>query len=411
MKVLQLSYKIPFPQYDGGSYSVYQSTLQMLEAGMQVKTLAMNPARDYVETKGIFEKYQHDTSFEAVKVDTSIRFLPAFLNLFSGRSYFVSRFYSKVFEEKVVEILSKEKHELVVLEHLYLCLYIPAIRKNTKAKIVLRAQNIEHRLWENYGKGIKNPFKKTLLRLATDRLGKFEKHAAARVDGIVALTAEDAQYFESVSKKPVAEIPVGLLHQPELASGTDNDLPVLFHLGSMDWLPNCQGIDWFLEKVLPLIKKEFPGVKICLAGKKMPGKYLRLNTAGLRVEGTVASSVGYMRDKDILIVPLLSGGGMRVKIIEAMACGKTVISTSVGASGIRCRDGREILIGDTEKTFADQVMRCLRSREWMEHIGQNAFRLVNEQYHTGVLSQKTRNFFSGLLKNETALVLEIPEAG
>lgn len=398
MKILQLSYKIPFPQHDGGAYSVYQSSINMLEAGFDVKMLAMQTPKDVVDTSGAFDAFKVKTRFEFVPADTRVKPVNALLNLFKSDSYFVERFYSEVFAEKIRHILLQESFDVVVLEHLYLCQYIEDIRRYSKAKIVLRAQNVEHELWENYTGKVKNPLVKKFLNIATQRLKFFEQKMARQLDGVIALTSHDALFFKMAGEKKlqVSEIPVGFLHTP-VTSVKKHDLPVLFHLGSMDWLPNRQGIDWFLEKVFPLVLQQYPQVKLNLAGKKMPAKYWRLKHPNVLVEGEVASSVQYMADKDILVVPLLSGGGMRVKIIEAMACGKTVISTPLGASGIVCKHNRDILMGDSAWDLAQQIVRCLQSRELVNAIGKNALETVQEHYGPIGLAQKTRLFYEKLL--------------
>jgi len=398
MKVLQLSYKIPFPQYDGGAYSVYHSALCMLHAGMQVKTLAMYTPKDPVDD-GMFEDFKKRTAFESVWVDTNVKPLRALANLLKNESYFIERFYSKNFADRLTSVLSQTNFDFVILEHLYLCPYINLIRKFSKARVVLRAQNIEHELWENYGEKARNPFTRKFLDIATQRLKTFEKNIVKQLDGVIALTQHDAHFFTTASagKIPVTVIAVGPLTLQEHSWEPSVFPPVFFHIGSMDWLPNRQGIDWFIDKVLPLVKKEIPEVKIHLAGKKMPTHYTGPEQKNLCVQGQVPSSLEFMRNKTVLIVPLLSGGGMRVKIIEAMSMGKTVIATSKGASGINCRHNQHILIADTEQEFAEQILRCLRSQELVNTLGQNAFQLVQEFYHPQILSQKTKAFCKSLV--------------
>ncbi|HYG50934.1 MAG TPA: glycosyltransferase, partial [Flavobacteriales bacterium] len=311
MKVLQLAYKVPFPQHDGGSYSIFNSANTMLEAGMNVKTLAMNTPKDWVETAGVYTDFQRDTRFEWVYTDTRIKPGRALLNLLKKESYFTERFFSHAFEQKLMKVLLRNRFDVVVLEHLYLCQYIEAIRAYTDAKIILRAQNVEHRIWEKFLTGVKNPFKKTFLKIATRRLKAYECQVVRELDGIIALTTEDAAFFNYKAPHiPVMEIPVGF--SDSVYTPTVNNMPVLFHLGSMDWLPNVEGIDWFIDHVLPLVVKKYPGIKFHIAGKKMPEWYYRLNNPNLVVDGRISSSKKYMASKDILIVPLLSGGGMRV---------------------------------------------------------------------------------------------------
>lgn len=401
MKVLQLSYKVPFPQHDGGSYSIFNSALNMMEAGMSVKTLSMNSPKDWVETKNMFNDFQRETNFESIYTDTRIKPGYALLNLFKKQSYFIERFYSREFEQKIIDTLLKNKYDIILLEHLYLCPYINAIRSYTEAKIILRAQNIEHRIWEKYIGGIKNIFTRSFLKIATKRLKKYECTIINELDGVIALTTKDAAFFKhKLPLIPVTEIPVGFIHSDENlpVCSTEKTLPVLFHLGSMDWLPNIEGIDWFINDVLPLVVKQHPEIKFHMAGKKMPNWYFKLNNKNLFVDGRVSSVQSYMKNKDILIVPLLSGGGIRVKIIEAMAYGKTVISTTVGARGINLQNNNNVLIADTPSAFANQIIRCIESKELRYTIAKNGYELINLKYDSETLSQKLNLFYNEVLK-------------
>ena len=410
MKVLQLSYKVPFPQHDGGSYSIFNSAMNMIDAGMKVKTLAMNSPKDWVETKDVFNDFQNETQFESVYTDTRVKPFHAALNLLKKDSYFIERFYSREFEQKIADTLLRNRYDVILMEHLYLCPYIDLIRAYSDAKIILRAQNVEHRIWEKYIGGIKNPFSKLFLKIATNRLKKYECNVVDKLDGIIALTAEDAAFFKyKTSSIPVTEIPVGFEKNNTVEpSHTSEKLPVLFHLGSMDWLPNVEAMDWFIGSVLPIIVKKYPDIKLHIAGKKMPEWYSKMNNKNLIVDGRIASAKNYMRDKDILIVPLLSGGGIRVKIIEAMAYGKTVISTSVGVKGIHLQNNINVLLADTAEGFAQQIFRCIESEELRFTIAENGYKLANANYNSTSLSQKLTVFYQEVLRkvNEVEEVVE-----
>ncbi|HLP12463.1 MAG TPA: glycosyltransferase family 4 protein [Flavobacteriales bacterium] len=408
MKVLQLAYKVPFPQHDGGSYSIYNSANTMLEAGMKVKTLAMNTPKDWVDTTAVYTDFQRDTRFEWVYTDTRVKPGRALFNLLKKESYFTERFFSHAYEQKLIDVLLRNRFDVVVLEHLYLCQYIEIIRAYSDAKIILRAQNIEHRIWEKYISGLKNPFTKLFLKIATKRLKNYECSIVKELDGVIALTADDAAFFKYKAPHiPVTEIPVGFADSDY--TPTANTTPVLFHLGSMDWMPNVEGVDWFMDHVLPIIAKKYPGIKFHIAGKKMPEWYSTLNNPNLVVDGRVNSSKNYMASKDILIVPLLSGSGMRVKIIEAMAYGKTVISTTVGVKGIHLENNTNVLIGDTPQEFAAQVIRCIESAELRSTIAINGFNLVNTTYDSGTIKEKTQHFFQDVVNKVREAELVAPK--
>ena len=132
-----------------------------------------------------------------------------------------------------------------------------------------------------------------------------------------------------------------------------SDIPELFHIGSMNWLPNIEGIEWFIENVWPLIIEQYPSITFTIAGRNIPNQFYAKNIKNFKVEGEVPDAKQFMLSKDIMIVPLLSGSGIRIKIIEGMALGKTIITTSIGAEGLDINDGVNILIANTPQEFLE----------------------------------------------------------
>src|SRR6185503_3358015 len=168
---------------------------------------------------------------------------------------------------------------------------------------------------------------------------------------------------------PAEVIPVGLeLDDYPDQSNAENGLS-LFHLGSMDWLPNLEGVQWLLAGCWPLIHQEFPTLKLYLAGRGFPDWLIQQAPANVICEGEILDAKKFMRDKQVMVVPLKSGGGMRVKIIQGMALGKTIISTTIGAEGIMYEDGKNILIADTPAEILSRVEQCLAEKEFCFRIG------------------------------------------
>jgi glycosyltransferase involved in cell wall biosynthesis len=400
MKVLQLYYKLPFPMNDGGAYAIYHSSLAMLSQGIDLKILAMDLVKSPGDKEKIPVEFTEQTKFESVMVDNRIKPREAFFNLFGRSSYFVERFYSVAFSKTLKDLLQNNTFDVIQLEHLYLGLYLDVIRGHSSARIVLRAQNVEHALWFNYLQKVNNPFVKFFLSIAAKRLEVFERKMSAGVDGIMALSENDARYFKhGVPKTKVTAIPIGL--NLDSFSVVDNqrpqeNFPALFHLGSMDWKPNVLGMKWFIQKVWPLVKKEYPGIRFVIAGKNMPGWFFRQADKNLVVYGKIEDALRFQEDKAILIVPLLAGSGIRVKILEGMALGKAIISTSIGASGIAYKDGENILIANSPEEFVKQIGRCLKSEAFCKSLGKNAQRLVAEKYELNKTGTAMLEFYESL---------------
>lgn len=395
MKVLQLCHRVPFPANDGGNIAMISIADALLAQGASVKMLALNTQKHFVNLNSLDEKIKSKYAIDAVPIDTSIRAWDAFVNLFSNESYNVSRFYDQNFESRLVNILQEEAYDVVLMESLFMTLYIPAIRKTTDAKIILRAHNVEHIIWERLAKNERSSIKRYYLELLAKRLKNYEVNTLNIVDAIVPITKEDEHSFRSLGCiKPMLVAPVGI---------DGNDYPnqidpgkelCLFHLGAMDWRPNLEGVEWFLEDCWKGIHDKFPALKLYLAGRGFPKHLIDRNDPNVVCEGEILNAQEFMHDKQIMIVPLKSGGGMRVKIIQGLALGKTIITTTIGAEGISYTDGLNILIANSPEEILAQVSKCLLDPASCLAIGQEARKLALENYSNAEIGKKLLHFFN-----------------
>lgn len=395
---------MPYPPTDGGAQAIHNTTRGLLENNVDVHVFSINPSRNYVDVSSLPTEYLESTNFTSVDVNTQIKRSALLLNLFKKDSYFIQRFKSIEFERKLIDFLSKSEYDIIQLEHLYLFPYLDVIRKHSTAKVVYRPQNIEFVIWERYLKNIKNPAKKWFIQVATKRLKKFEKTESGKADGIIALTKEDASVLRAFTKdKPVIEIPMGFdfgaLSNFNFHEQYD-DFPIFYHLGSMDWLPNEEAIRWFIDEILPLVIQKIPDIKIHIAGRNMQNYFLDKKSKNLEVAGEIRNPIDYQKNKAIMIVPLISGSGIRAKIVEGIALGKTIITTTIGAQGMKYTDGDNILIADTPEEFVEQIHKCYSSVNFCKTIGTNARKLSIENYHYVSVANEMVKFYSKLIGDE-----------
>jgi polysaccharide biosynthesis protein PslH len=403
MKILQLCHKMPFPLHDGGAYSLYHNALGLVNQGADVKVLAVDTPKNQVDAGCIPASFSEKTGIEYLRVDTRFKPLGALTNLLTSRSYFVERFFSEEFNDGLIRVLSRRRFDIVQLEHVYMCLYLETIRKHSKAKVILRPQNVENTVWRSVLENMSNPVKKIYLGIATERLMRFEKEMAQKVDGIIAISGVDAGTFYGYAPgTPIATVPIGF----DFSNAGSYDLnrqfdhfPVFYHLGSMDWYPNVQGIKWFIKEVIPYLRVDYPEFVFRIAGKNMPGWFYKHRGPGLAVDLNVAESRAYHEDKAVMIVPLFSGSGLRVKIIEGMALAKTIISTAIGAEGIPYKDQENILIANTKEEFAIQIKKCRDSAEFCKKTGENARLLALGNYDCNVTAKSMMRFYNELLQS------------
>ena len=393
MRVLQICNKPPYPPIDGGCIAMNNITEGLLELDVDLEVISVSTNKHPVILQMLPESYIKNTKFEHVKINTDIRLKDAFVNLFSSESYNIKRFISKDFKELIIKRLEAQDFDIILLESLYVTPYIDLIRKHSNARIVLRAHNIEHTIWERMSFNTSNPIKKRYLKLLTDRLKKYETEVISKLDAIVSISELDKSALINLGfEKSILNLPVGYsMKNPSLNEQFEKNS--IFHIASMDWAPNEEAVKWFLEKVWSNLSGEFPMTKLYLAGRSMPKWLLNIDQENVEVVGEVASAKNFILSKDIMIVPLLSGSGMRVKIIEGMALGKTIITTSIGAEGINYTDGKDILIANTSEEFAYQISKCLLDESFKDSIGLNAQRLIAKEYSNLELSKKLCSFF------------------
>jgi glycosyltransferase involved in cell wall biosynthesis len=352
----------------------------LLDAGHQVKILAVNSEKFNVKESDIPDEYKKKTGIELIDVDLSVKPTNAFLNLFTKKSYHVERFISDDFKAKLIEVLEKEQFDIVQLEMLYMAPYVEDIRAHSKAMIVLRAHNVEHKIWERIAKETRSPLKRWYINHLTKTLKEYELNALETVDGIAAITRKDAAFFRKYTSKPVIDIPFGVYPEEFTPKYEIEGKPKFYHIGSMNWMPNEEGIRWFINEVLPKTVEKAPDFVYHLAGRNMPEWLTAMNDPHVDVVGEVPDAKAFVADHDVAIVPLLSGSGIRIKIIESMAMGKTVITTRVGAEGILYDEEVNIIIAENKAKMVEAIRAINENPQIAVKIGQAARRLVEETY-------------------------------
>jgi polysaccharide biosynthesis protein PslH len=396
MKILQLCLKPPLPALDGGCIAMNNLTQGLLAAGHKVKILTIFTHKHDFVPENMPAEYLASTDIEGVFVDTEVNFVDAFSNFMTSDSYNISRFFSTDFDIKLTKLLKKEQFDIVHLESLFMTTYLGTIRRLSKAPVVLRAHNLEYIIWEKIAAGVKNPLKRTYLKYLSFRLKNYELEMLDRVSGIAAISDEDHKRFLELGiKKPICTIPFGV-DLKEYASEENEDSELaLFHLGAMDWSPNIEGVTWFMNEIWPLVLQKHPDLKLYLAGRNMPENLNITGLPNIEVVGEVEDAKAFMRSKKIMIVPLRSGGGIRVKIIEGLALGKAIISTQIGAEGIDCTDHENILIAETPVQWVQAIGELITNTSLRQSLEENSKRHA-ERFNNDIIIEELVSFYKQL---------------
>jgi polysaccharide biosynthesis protein PslH len=400
MNVLLLCNKSPWPPKEGGPIAMYAMIKGLLMAGISVKVLALNTNKYSVDLKVIPDEFKQQTRISFVDIDLSVKPFDAFKNLFSRKSYHIQRFISDKIATALTDILKTENFDIIQFESLFLTSYINLIKKYSSACLVLRAHNIEHLIWFRLAHETTLPLNRLYLHHLAKTLKSYELTMLNELDGVAAITHNDEERFRKLGcKKFIQTIPFGISSTKELSHSNVSQPNSLFHIGSMNWKPNQEGIRWFLKECWPMIHVKYPEVKLVLAGREMPRWMLNTVMTGLEIKGEVPDATQFMSENGIMIVPLFSGSGVRVKIIEAMALGKTVITTSVGAEGIMCEHKKNILIANTPDEFLEAIISCYSDPVMSAQIGVNARQYIHENHLLEKVSGLTMKFYQQLIKS------------
>ncbi len=399
MRILQVCKKFPYPLRDGEVIAIHQLTRGFYEAGQKVTVAAINTKKHFFQPDEMPQENQELADFHSVLLDTDVNWWDALRSLFSGDAYNIQRFVSPDFERLLSKILKENEFDIIQLEGLFLLPYLLAVRKYSKAKIVLRAHNIEHLIWERNSKMAKPGAKKWYLQSLAARMKEFEIYNLNSCDALVPISNIDAAKFVELGcKLPIHTAPVGMTLNGFAEQPIRVEPQSLCYIGSMDWLPNREGIEWFLDVVWPKVLSAFPEAKIFVAGRNFPQDFMDKSYRNVELVGEVENSSSFMRSKCMLVVPLFSGSGVRVKIIEAMAQGKPVISTSIGAEGLNATDNINLIVADTPDAFARQVKRLLKDPDESQRIGEGGKRFVAENFDNRKIVDDLLGFYKSLLK-------------
>jgi sugar transferase (PEP-CTERM/EpsH1 system associated) len=303
--------------------------------------------------------------------------------------YAVAKYRSIEYRRAVERLLGEHQFDAIVCDFLVPVVNLPDTRR---CPAILFTHNVEAEIWRRHSETARNRIAQLLLAQQWRRMLRFERAALGRFDLVLAVSEADGQTFERLYP--------GALHAPVhiVQTGVDTSFftPMaaatkrahLVFTGSMDWLPNVDGMQYFVRDVLPRIRKAEPDATLSIIGRSPTPAVKRLALdAGIEITGRVDDVRPHIAEGAVYIVPLRIGGGTRLKIFEAMAMGKAVVSTTIGAEGLPVTPGEHVVIADDPAQFARAVVDLIRDHEYRRRIEIEARRLVVERYDWSSVSR------------------------
>lgn len=296
-------------------------------------------------------------------------------SLFDPMPLAIRRYHDPALGAFLQRLIETERFDRAVVDFVNPASYFPDLEHS-----VLFQHNVETMIWRRRAQHASDPLGRWYFRLQAGRMFRFERHACRAAACVVAVSEQDARTMrELFGLTRVTAIPTGVdiegLTPPE--PPPDQTIDLVF-VGSMDWLPNVDGVQWFVREVLPLIRRQRPECSVVIMGRTPPSSIVALGRGDerLRVTGTVPDIRPFLWSAAVSIVPLRIGGGTRLKIYEAMAARVPVVSTTVGAEGLEIHHPDNIRLADTPEAFAAACTELLASAELRRRQAAAAWNMV-----------------------------------
>lgn len=396
-RILIICPRVPFPLRDGGAMAMYQSIEMYKEMEFEVHLFCLNTKKHWLNDKDKPKLFTQLSSYQSVFVNSDVKIKDAFLNIFTKESYNISRFISKEVSNQLNNLLKENRFDFIQFESIYTAPYLEMVRDLSQAKCILRMHNLEYVIWEDLAKKENNYFKRKYLQILATRLKKYETQQFSLFDFIFCISEKEKNLLEQLEiKAQCYYLPYGIEKNRFRLDSFQPEINSIFHLGSMDWLPNQEGVIWFCEEVWPRLKEEHKNLKFYLAGKNMPKHFEAYKRKGIDVLGEIDDAKTFILEKNIMLIPLFQGGGIRIKILEALIQGKTIVSTSKGVEGLNLENEKHFLLANNAKEFIDKINWCLKNQEASKAIGIQAQEWVTAHFEKRKLMQNLKTFLENL---------------
>ena len=375
MNVLILSHKPPFPIIDGGCYAMTQflKNISSIETIEQIEYFSIHTHKhpfiteDFPEIKNV--------NFSSSFVDTKIYFIDALISIIKKKSYNISRFYSKSVKRELEQLCKKMNFDIVIFEGLFTTIYQKDIQGFSNAKFGYRAHNIENKIWQQLAKKERNSIKKFFLKLLAKNLKTKELELINSVDFILPLSSKDKVDIKNINKNPSFHIPVSIDNQKQKI---DFSMVSLCFIGSFNWMPNREGIVWFIKNIFPRIKENYSEININIAGIESEKIIELKGIDGVNVKGFVKNSSDFLLENGIFIAPLISGSGVKIKVLEALSLGMPCVLTEIAAEGLDLPN--TINISKTEDDFTNNLFQLINNESDRKQRGADSYSFITSKF-------------------------------
>lgn len=402
MHILWLKTELLHPVDKGGKIRTYHMLKELKRQGHEITYLTLDDGTAGTDARE--RALEYCDRLVRVPHRTVPKFSAGFyaelaLNLASPLPYFMRKYRSEGMRSEILKLAPRERFDVLVCDFLQPSVNVPF---EVDLPTVLFQHNVEAMIWKRHYEVQSNPLKKLYLRNQWRKSFRYERDACRRFDRVVAVSEEDRLRMErDYGLSGVLDVPTGVdteFFRPRRAEARE---PYnLVFTGSMDWLPNEDAIQYFTKEILPRVRQSVPGVSLTVVGRNPYPSLVELSRRdpSISVTGRVEDVRPYMERAAAYIVPIRIGGGTRLKIYEAMAMEKPIISTTIGAEGLPVREGEELLLADEADAFASAVVRVLEDEAFAQRLGARAAEVVRERFGWDKVSARFAEICEGAIQ-------------
>ena len=304
----------------------------------------------------------------------------------SPHPYAVGRFGCPEVRERISTWFKERRFDVAICDFLDAAINFP---RELSTPSVLFQHNVESEIWRRHTSTESNPLKKQVYAVEFRKMLRYERKAARKFHHVIAVSEHDRSLMETwVEGAKITVVPTGVdLAQYRPDFNQAKKAPLVVFVGAMDWEPNVDAMEYFCESIWPSVVAQAGDARLRIVGRNPGERVRKLATDSIEITGRVPSVADHLHEAAVVVVPLRIGGGTRLKIYEAMAAGKAVVSTSVGAEGLDVHHGRDVVLADNPQSFAEAVLTLLRD-ENLRHKYEKAAAELAAQYDWSVIGER-----------------------
>ncbi|HOM05387.1 MAG TPA: glycosyltransferase family 4 protein [Candidatus Kapabacteria bacterium] len=381
MKILQLAPRFPFPLDDGGKIGVANIFINLSRLGCEVHLFAFEDVKISQSAHDEAKQYGKVIIYPHIPKNS---LFGAFLAFITNSSLYLNKHYSAKVREYLFSLCERERYDAIHCDHTAMASLGIELSRKFGIPVALRLHNIEFMIWQRYAENLSdtNP-KKLFVSQQAKALKKAEIEIMSAVDACFAITEDEAALARQLSPKAnILCVPIGVdCEKFKYADMSNRESKTLAIATTYKWQPNVDGLIWFIENVMPKLKKELSGVKLNLYGKGLPDKLRNYAHLGVCPIGYVEDIVPCLQKATLYVAPLFVGAGVRVKILEAMATGLPVVATDIAAQGISAGKSQGIIRANSANETANAIIALLKNRQMLSILGKSAADYIRANYN------------------------------